>query len=268
MSPSATRPAWSASNEEQIATIRQELTGLRMLLAKNLVQLPRVLALEREQSRLHGSVGRAQADIAKSTQALGETRLQIAQLRQSFLETVSRDLPATRKTNSELREKLTAQEDILRRTEIKSPQTGVVQGLKVFTVGGVIRPGEGVMDIAPLSDELVVRAQISPLDVDNVQVGDTAEIRFPSFASRKPPLFFGKVKRLSRDRLVDEGSATRQPYFAAEVGVDFGSIEPQFRDKIRAGMSADVIVVTGERTAFQYLVSPLLERLKLGMREH
>jgi HlyD family type I secretion membrane fusion protein len=256
------------ANEEQVATIAQELAGLRMLLAKNLVQVSRVLALEREQSRLGGAIGRADADKAKLEQAMGETRLQIAQLRQQFLEAVSKDLPATRKAIEEIREKLRAQEDVLRRVAITAPQTGVIQNMKVFTVGGVIRPGDAIMDIAPVTDELVIRAQVSPLDVDNLRIGDVAEVRFPSFTTRKPPLFFGKLKRLSRDRLVDDNSQTRQPYFAAEIAIDFDTIDPRFRDKILAGMSADVVITTGERTALQYLISPLLERLGMGMREH
>jgi HlyD family secretion protein len=257
-----------AANEEQIQTIRQELDGLRMLLAKNLVQLPRVLSLEREQSRLKGAIGRGEADISKAEQAMGETQLQISQLRQQFLETVSKDLPAIRKAIAEIREKLKAQEDILRRTDITAPQDGVVQSLKVFTVGGVVRPGDAIMDIAPVREDLVVRAQVSPMDVDSVKVGDKVEIRFPSFSTRKPPLFFGTLKRLSRDRITDETSQTHQVYFAGEIGLDIDSIPPEFRDKLVSGMQADVVITTGERTALQYLLNPLLERVGFGMREH
>lgn len=256
-----------AAGEEQVATIRRELAGLRELLAKNLVQLPRVLALEREESRLKGVIGRAVADLARSEQTIGETRIQIQQLRQQFLEGVSRDLPAIRKVIAELREKLGVQNDILRRVDITAPQTGVVQGLKVFTVGGVIRPGDVLMEIVPVSDELVIRAQVSPLDVDNVHVGATAEIRFPAFSSRHPPLFFGEVRTLSRDRLLDDTSQ-RNPYFAAEVTVDQSKMPREFRDKIVAGMSADVIIATGERTALWYILGPMLNRMRFGMREH
>lgn len=255
------------AGEEQVATIRRELAGLRDLLAKNLVQLPRVLALEREESRLKGVIGRTVADLARSEQTIGETRIQIQQLRQQFLEGVSRDLPAVRKVIAELREKLGVQNDILRRVDITAPQTGVVQGLKVFTVGGVIRPGDVLMEIVPVSDELVIRAQVSPLDVDNVHVGATAEIRFPAFSSRHPPLFFGEVRTLSRDRLLDDTNQ-RNPYFAAEVSVDQSKMPREFRDKIVAGMSADVIIATGERTALWYILGPMLNRMRFGMREH
>jgi HlyD family type I secretion membrane fusion protein len=255
------------AGEEQVQTIRRELTGLRDLLARNLVQLPRVLALEREESRLKGSIGRAVADLARSEQTIGETRIQIQQLRQQFLEAVSRDLPAIRKVIAELREKLSVQDDILRRVDIRAPQTGVIQSLKVFTVGGVVRPGDVLMEIVPVSDELVIRAQVSPLDVDNVHVGATAEIRFPAFSSRHPPLFFGELRTLSRDRLLDDTN-NRTPYFAAEVTVDQSGMPKEFRDKIVAGMSADVIIATGERTAIWYILGPLLNRMRFGMREH
>jgi HlyD family secretion protein len=254
------------AGEEQVVTIKKELVGLRDLLAKNLVQLPRVLALEREESRLRGTIGRAESEIARAEQTIGETRIQIQQLRQQFQEAVSRDLPATRKTIAELREKLRVSEDILRRTEIRAPQSGAIQSNKVFTIGGVIRASETIMEIVPTADELVIRAQLSPQDVDNVHVGDTAEIRFPAFSNRYPPLFFGKVRTLSRDRLLDEGN--RQPYFAAEISVDYATVPVEYREKIVAGMQGDVIVTTGERVALQYLLGPLLNRLQFGMREH
>ncbi|MEJ1939205.1 HlyD family efflux transporter periplasmic adaptor subunit, partial [Nostoc sp. NIES-2111] len=204
-----------------------------------------------ERSRLGGAVGRAQADLAKTEQSIGETRMQIAQLKQQFLENVSKDLPNVRRNIAELREKLSVQHDILRRVEIVAPQTGVIQGSKVFTVGGVIRPGDPLMEVAPVTDQLVIRAQVNPMDVDAVHIGDTAEIRFPSFSSTKPPLFFGTVKRLSRDRLTDERNPNAQPYFAAEIAVDYDKIEPWYRDRIMAGMTADVVIATGERTAIQ-----------------
>ncbi|MHB2169153.1 HlyD family type I secretion periplasmic adaptor subunit [Alsobacter sp. R-9] len=254
------------AGEEQVATIRRELEGLKQLLAKNLVQLPRVLSLEREEARLKGVVNRASADIARYEQSIGEARIQISQLRQQMREQVSRDLPAARKAAAEVREKLAVAQDTLRRVVITAPQAGVVQGLRVFTVGGVIKPGETLMEIVPAADDLVVRAKVNPLDVDTVHVGQEAEIRFPAFATRKPPLILGRVRALSRDRLLDE-TAQNAPYFAAEITVDRSQIPQPFRDAIQAGMQGDVIIATGERTALAYLLGPLMNRLRFGMRE-
>jgi HlyD family type I secretion membrane fusion protein len=253
------------ASEQQIATVKKELVGLRQLLDKNLVSVSRVLALEREQSRLEGMLGRSQANVMKSLQAIDEARLQIDQTRAQFAEQVSRDLPAVRKSVGELRERVVATSDVLRRVEIRAPQAGVVQGSRVFTAGGVVRAGDTLMEIVPLSDELVIRAQVAPTDVDKVRSGMEAEVRFPSFTIEHPPLFIGKVRTVSPDRLMDEQS--RQPYFAAEVTIEKDKVPAEFRDRIGAGMQADVLVATGERTALRYLVSPLLDRLATAMRE-
>lgn len=250
----------------QVEKIDAELVGLQQLARKNLVPMTRVYAMEREKARLEGEIGKAESDIAKGAQAVGETQLQIEQVRKQFLEGVGKDLVDTRKTIAEFRERLTVAKDILDRIEIRAPLAGVIQGMKVFTVGGVVKPGDTIMEIAPLSDDLVVKAQISPNDIDNIRIGDKAEISFPAFASRKPPIFLGRVRALSRDRLIDE--ATRQPYFAAEVIADNTTIPRYFRERIIPGMQADAIITTGERRAIEYLLSPLRERLKRSMNEH
>jgi HlyD family type I secretion membrane fusion protein len=253
------------ASAQQIATVKKELVGLRQLLEKNLVSVSRVLALEREQSRLEGVLGRTEANVMKSLQSIDEARLQIEQARAQFAEQVSRDLPAVRKTVGELRERVVATSDVLRRMEIRAPQAGVVQGSKVFTAGGVIRAGDTLMEIVPLSDELVIRAQIGPTDIDKVRPGMEAEVRFPSFTVEHPPIFVGKVRTISADRLMDEQS--RQPYFAAEVTIDKEAVPADFRSRIGAGMQADVLIATGERTALRYLISPLADRIATAMRE-
>ncbi|MFO1151141.1 MAG: HlyD family type I secretion periplasmic adaptor subunit [Alsobacter sp.] len=254
------------SSIEQVDKINSELVGLRELAEKKLIPITRVYSMEREKARLDGDIGKAEADIARNGQVAGETNLQIEQLKKQFAEGVSKDLVDTRKIISDLRERQTVATDVLRRVEVKAPLKGVVQGMKIFTVGGVLKPGDPIMDIAPDTDELVIRAQVSPNDIDSVKVGDTAEISFAAFASRKPPIFYGKVRALSRDRLIDE--TDKKPYFAAEVVADGTSIPPYFRDRITAGMQADAIITTGERTALQYFTSPLVERLRRSMREY
>ncbi|WP_293864703.1 HlyD family type I secretion periplasmic adaptor subunit [uncultured Alsobacter sp.] len=253
------------SSQQQIATVKKELVGLRQLLEKNLVSVSRVLSLEREQSRLEGLLGRTEANVMKSLQTIDEARLQIEQAKAQFNEQVGRDLPAVRKSVGELRERVVATSDILSRLDIRAPQAGVVQGSKIFTAGGVIRPGDTLMEVVPLSDELVIRAQVGPMDVDKVRRGMEAEVRFQSFTVEHPPIFVGKVRTISPDRLVDD--QTRQPYFSAEIALDRDQIPAEFRQRIGAGMQADVLIATGERTALRYLVAPLLDRLATAMRE-
>jgi HlyD family type I secretion membrane fusion protein len=148
---------------------------------------------------------------------------------------------------------------------VRAPITGVVQQLRIFTIGGVVRPGDPILDIVPLSENLIIRARVSPLDADRVTAGMKAEIRFPSFRNLGLPVITGNVQAVSRDRLVDE--ATKDPYFDAQINVDRKNLPDAIVSKLSAGMPAEVVIPTGERTVFAYLISPLSERFGTSMRE-
>jgi multidrug efflux pump subunit AcrA (membrane-fusion protein) len=138
-----------------------------------------------------------------------------------------------------------------------------VQDLKVFTIGGVIRPGEVLLQVVPDHDALIIQAHVSPHDMDRMWPDMRAEVRFSSFKSSLLPIILGRVDSVSRDRLVDEGS--KQPYFLAQVVVE--EIPQELREHIFAGMPADLVFPTGERTVLNYLVRPLQDRLHSAFRE-
>ena len=254
-----------SSVEKQVAYIDEELVGLRELREKNLIPISRALAMERERTRLEGVVGRSVADTAKADNGISEAKLQIAQLKQKFQEEVSAQLLDTRQKINDLREKASVANDILARQDVLAPKSGTVQNLKVFTVGQVIRPGEPMMEIVPSDDKLVIHAQLPTTEIEHIQEGMTAEIRFPAFHSRRIPVILGTLNNVSRDRLVDD--ATHQPYFLGIVSLDKVSIPEEYRGKVVAGMPAEVIIPTGERTAFSYMISPLTDSLRRSFRE-
>ena len=245
--------------------IEQELVDMRMLGAKNLVPKTRVLALERENSRLEGAIGKSTADQAKSNATIGEARLQIEQLQQKFAEDVNTSLLETRGKIADFRERARVTKDVLRRVDIYAPRAGTVQNVKVSTVGGVIRPGEPLLELIPDSDQLIVTAQVSPADVDSIRAPEQAEVRFNAFHGKILPIIMGKVESLSRDRLIDE--QTRAPYFLARISVDVSQLPSEIRDRITAGMPVEVIIPTGERTMADYLIRPLRNRMSKALRE-
>src|SRR5690606_11630941 len=164
----------------------------------------RLNSLERERARLEGVIGRTIAEISGTESVIGEARLQIAQLRQKHIEDVAQQVTEARKTINELKERLIVSSDSLRRTAILAPRSGRVIGLKVFTVGQVVRAGETLLEIVPENEGFVVNAQISPLDIDAVTPGMVAEVRFSAFKARVTPVVFGSLKEVSPDRIVDE----------------------------------------------------------------
>jgi HlyD family type I secretion membrane fusion protein len=140
-----------------------------------------------------------------------------------------------------------------------------VQDLHVTTIGGVIRAGEPLLELIPDDEGMVVNAMVSPTDIDAIQAGMEAEVRFSAFHGDTLPLILGKIESVSRDRLIDEHS--KQPYFLARIVIDKDNVPTMVKDKIRAGMSAEVIVPTGERTVISYLVRPLRNRASSALRE-
>jgi HlyD family type I secretion membrane fusion protein len=254
-----------AATTRQLKLIDEELIDVRGLLAKGLMQKSRVLSLEREMNRLQGVIGRSVADTAKANNGIGEARLQIDQLRKKLLEEVNNSIVELRQKIAELREKVTISSDVLHRVEIRAPRAGVVQNLRVATIGGVIRPGESLLEISPDGDGLVVNAQISPMDINAVQMNMQAEVRFSSFHAQILPVIMGQITSVSHDRMTDD--QTKQPYFLARVVVAEDQLPPQVRGRITAGMPADVLVPTGERSVINYLVRPLRNRVNKAFRE-
>ena len=250
------------SAQGQIEYINKELVGLRELYEKNLVPATCLYAMERERERLNGVIGEGMGNIAKSNGAIGEYNIQIEQLREKFQEDVAKSLVEVREKLSDVRQKLAVAKDVLHRIEVVAPVAGTVQNLKVFTIGQVIRQGEPLLDIVPKNERLIIEVQFSPSDIDGVYDGQEAEVRFPAFHSRMIPLILGHLELVSRDRLMDE--ASKQPYYRGIVVLDKTEIPEELRSRVRAGMPAEVIAASGERTVLSYIVSPLSQTLRKG----
>jgi HlyD family secretion protein len=254
-----------SSTEKQTDYINQELVGLRELAGKKLVPVTRVYAMERERTRLEGDIGRAVADIAKAQSSIGEMNIQSQELSQKFQEEVASSLLDARQKIADLRERSSVAQDVVNRLAITAPREGTVQNLKVFTIGQVLRSGEPLLDIVPDNDALVVHAQFPTSDIDTVFAGMTAELRFPAFHSRTIPVMLGKIESISHDRMLDE--PTHQYYYLGVVSLNRADIPEEYRSRVRAGMPAEIIVSSGERTVLNYLVGPISSSLRKTFRE-
>jgi HlyD family secretion protein len=253
------------SDRAQVRYIGQELVGLRQLLAQQLVPLSRVLALEREGARLDGVIGRSISEQARAKNSIGEAELNIEGLRRKFQEETAANIVTVRQKIADLDEKKKVATDVLGRIDIRSPVSGEVQGLKVHSVGQVIRQGESLMEVVPDDDPLVVNARFSTIDIDRVHRTSKVEVRFPSFHARTTPVILGTLSSVSADRLTDE--TTHQPYYLGVVSVNKLDIPDDLRDRLRAGMPAEVIAPLAERSVLSYLLSPLKDAWHKSLRE-
>ena len=188
------------------------------LVAKGYYARNKYLALQRDAARVEGEFGVAESDIARLSKSVDEAKLQIEQTRFKFDEDVSKELNDVRAKMSDAREKILIAEDVLTRVDVRAPRSGTVLGLKVHGVGAVVKPGDTLAEIVPLGEGLRITARVSPSDIESVEVGQTAEVRFPNFSSRQTSVILGKVVSLSPDALVDQtgNQQQQQPYFLSQ----------------------------------------------------
>jgi HlyD family type I secretion membrane fusion protein len=259
------------SNSEQKRLIGEELEGLRSLAAQGYAPMNRVRALERAEAALTGEEGSYRAQIARSGEAIGETRMQLMSLDQRMMEEVTGQLRDVQVRLDELQPRLVSLREQLNRSTVRAPEGGKVVGLTTFTIGGVAAPGSTLMEIVPQDRALVIQANVSPADADDLRIGQTTQIRFTSLHERDLPILKGKLTKLSADSFLDEASGQR--YFRAEV-----SVPPAEMDRIRkargprtglqAGLPVEVLVPLRKRSALDYLVEPLLQTFWRSGREH
>ena len=239
--------------------IGEELDGLRSVAAKGYASINRVRALERAQADLEGQEAAMRAEYARAGEGIGETRMQSLTVTRNRLETIEDDLKDTQAKLSETLPKLVATREQLQRSLVRAPATGQVVGLNVFTVGGVVRPGETLMDVVPDGKELVIRAQINPGDADDVFVGQPAQVRFVSVHNRSLPLFTGKVRTMSADSFTDEKSG--RAFFRAEIVVpesEFNRVRSVLgQGELRPGLPVEAVMTVRKRSALQYMMEPL-----------
>lgn len=254
-----------AARLEQHKIFSDEIIGLRTLHEKGYFPRSKLLASERAIVNLRGAAGQDTARIARAKSAQGEARNQIISVRQRFREEVVEDIGDVKGEINDLNERLLVAQDILKRVEIRAPRSGIVQGIRVHTIGGVVRPGDLLMEIAPQDDDLVVQAQISPVDADIIMVGQEAEIRLTALNVRTTPTIYGTVVSVSGDALTDSANQTK--FFLSQIEISQSELVKLGDVKLSAGMPAEVLIQAGERTLLNYLVKPMSDALMRGLNE-
>ena len=258
--------AQEKSKARQLELVRDELDGQQQLFSQGLSPKTRVLALEREQARLEGERGELIADIARTEKAIGETRMEVLQRKREFRESVESELRTTQQELFDLRERMVATKDVLDRIVVRAPASGVVVGLDVNTIGGVIAPGETILEIVPDSKELVVEARVSPLDVDSLRIGQPAEVRFTAFRQQTTPLLEGSFVYVSADVMLDERSG--QSHYVVRVQVPEEEVRRLGELELVPGMPAEVAIKTGDQRPVDYLVQPIVQSIDRAWREN
>jgi HlyD family type I secretion membrane fusion protein len=255
-----------ASAKKQDALIGEEIEAVTELFRKGLERKPRLLALKRTRAQLLGTQGELQALMARAKEAIGETRLRIINLDAKRQEEIAAELSDVEGQRAELEQKIKSSKDRLERTEIVAPIAGTVLGLRFKTQGGVIKPGDPILDLVPQEDELVIEARVRTTDIDEVQMGQPAYVMFPGLPQRNLLRIEGRVTRVAADALVDDATGDR--YYDARVVIDRKYLSATLPDiALTPRMLADVFIGTGERTMLDYILQPFLQTLERTFRE-
>ncbi len=233
---------------------------------RGVVESNRLSGMEDDVIQIEADMGTAMSDIAQVKAAAGEARLNILKLKQEYSERANSELKDVRSELSEVNEKLTVSRDRMRRTTIVAPTTGKVQSLAVTTRGSVIRSGEILMEIVPSDETLLIDAKIAPVDVDNVRPGLETEVRLSAFKARLSKLMLGEVLSISTN-VVTTKDPNEPPYYLARIKVSDENLTEEIREGLTAGMPADVVILTGERTVLQYMLAPLTDAIFKSLRE-
>jgi len=253
------------SKQTLVKSYDDEVGDLKVLLAQGYADKQRLRDIERNHAAVTGDIAALTSEIASDEMQQGETRLQIIQVQKQFQEEVATKLGEAQAQLYDVSQRLVATRDKVNRTTITSPADGHVLGLSVYNIGGVISPGKPILDIVPEREDLVVDAQVSPMDIDRVKIGLLAEVRFSAFKQALTPKMQGKVINLSADRLTDERNGNA--YYQAQIELTPDSIQKLDTMKLLPGMPAEVLINTGERTAVEYLLQPLTNALARAFRE-
>ena len=252
---------------DQIRLINEEVATVQKLLETGNALRPRLLALQRARAELEGQRGDLIANIARVKQVIGESELQILNIKTELQRTVTQELRDTQTQMLETAERIRVAADVLRRIDVIAPADGEIVNLKYFAVGAVVRPGDTIMEIVPTNDIRIIEVKVNPNDIDTVRVGATARVRLTAFNQRVTPQIDGKVIHVSADAIVDPQTGVASYHARIAVPAEAlraADLEPS---QLLPGMPVSAMIWTGQRTALEYFMQPFLVAFHTAFRE-
>jgi len=240
-------------------------SGVSSLAASGFASKNSERELDRRILSLQSAISNADAEIATAESSIVEAQLQKAVIANKNRDEAVAEIAKVREVNAGLSERIAFARDVLARTDLVAPQDGVIQGLRFHAKGAVVNSSEAILELVPVTDDLIVEASLPVLNIDQVHTGMTAEVRFPSFTSRTTPVLFGKVIDISPDALPDaEGQRST---FKGRIEVLKETVPAELVAKLQAGMMAEIVIPTEERSVMSYLVRPLVDAFAKTFRE-
>lgn len=255
-----------AAKEGEIALIDDELAILQDLYDRGRTTRDKIVNLKRNRLRLEGEAGELASQIAMAKGRINETELEVLQITTDRREKTFAEITEIKPEIANLKERRAAADFQLKRMDILSPATGTVFELAVHTVGGVIQPGQTIMQIVPQTDMLVIEARVAPMDVDELHIGQDAVVVLSAFSQKTTPQLHGTVTFVSAEASRDE--STGATFYVVRVSLNEGELDRLPEGAVLLpGMPAEVYVSTGGQTVVSYLLRPLTDQIRRAWRE-
>jgi HlyD family type I secretion membrane fusion protein len=255
-----------ASTVEQERLTEEELDGYRKLNEQGFAPKNLLLRYERTLADLGGQKGQMLAEIARLKQQMGETRMQLASLRDERESTAAEGVRDSEAKLADAAPRLVAARQTLDATIVRSPVDGYVFQLTQFTPGGVVGGGETLMNIVPSVTPLTVSAIVKPSDIQEVHVGMPAKVKLTGLNQRFNDSLDAKVTVVGADRSQNE--KTGEPFYRVELVIPPSELHKIKKDvTLTSGMPAIALIVTGKRSVMGFLISPITSTMEDAFRE-
>lgn len=254
-----------AARREQLTFIERELKGLQELHSHGIAPLTRVLAQERNRVELIGQIAEQTAELARIENAIRETEIGILQVHRQFQESVLAELREVTTQVDDMSQQITATTKQLERVEIRAPVGGIVHELAIHTIGGVIPAGATLMQLISLDEGVELEVNVEAHSVDQIAVGQAAEVRFPAFNRSTTPSLLGVVSRISPTSVVEERSGAA--FYRVGVDVSPEEIARLGGARLVPGMPSEVHLSLPARSALSYLLKPVADHWHRALLE-
>lgn len=254
-----------AALTQQRKLIGEELAVQQKLLQDGLTQTSKVMTLQRSAVEADGEIATTQSSIAEARAKIAEIEIAILNVSGQLREQAITDLRNAEAQIAELRQKRVSSLETLGRTEVTAPTGGVVFGLTVHALRTVVKAAEPILYIIPQDVGLVITTNLPPNEIDQVHVGQKADLVFAAFDRRQTPDIHGTVIEVSADVFNDE--KTGNSFYKAKIRPDKDEIAKLGDNKVLPGMPVETFIQTSERSPFAYLTKPLAGYFAKAFRE-
>lgn len=250
---------------DQIALAQQEKSQIEPAVRKGSLPQLELLKLDQRLSELRSELNAMESSLPRARSAIGEVQRRLDDLVSSAKADAQKELTEKLAEMQTIDKTLSALEDRKVRTDIRSPVAGIIKDLKVTTIGGVVQPGQDLIEIVPLDDKLLVEAQVKPSDIAFLYPGQEAMVKITAYDFSIYGGLKGELVDISADTIQDqEGNS----FYRVRVRTNETSLKRKGEVlPIIPGMVASVDILTGKKTVMEYLIKPFIKTLKNSMNE-